>query len=231
MPLELHRHSIGLFRRVEIERSIHSVTQFIPWPVTALGRGVQSHQWTLRCHRSPGGSSVPAAIRPWSQLRARRASRTSCLPRSQPISFLTVPVVSKSDASAVLAGLWLWHDALDESHAISQSLHTSTGSFWHAIMHRREGDFSNSKYWYARCRNHPALAEIASRAKPLLATLTDRALVSRSGAGGWDADAFVDWVEEVSNGSDSSSGELAIKLQQLEWHALFEHCTREAAGR
>jgi hypothetical protein len=60
---------------------------------------------------------------------------------------------------SVLSALWLWHDYLDESHIISQKIDTPTGSFWHAIMHRREGDFSNSKYWYARCADHPALGD------------------------------------------------------------------------
>ena len=50
----------------------------------------------------------------------------------------------------MLAGLWLWHDALEESHAIAQAIITSSGSLWHAILHRREGDYSNAKYWYER---------------------------------------------------------------------------------
>src|SRR4051794_38514633 len=79
---------------------------------------------------------------------------------------LTVPVPgSRDDAAAALAGLWLWHDFLDESHTISQGIQSDTGSFWHAIMHRREGDFSNSKYWYARCENHPALPTLARAAE------------------------------------------------------------------
>ncbi|MEM6561275.1 MAG: hypothetical protein AAF656_06725, partial [Planctomycetota bacterium] len=41
-------------------------------------------------------------------------------------------------ASAALAGLWLWHDFLDESHTISQGIDNQTGAFWHMIMHRRE---------------------------------------------------------------------------------------------
>src|SRR4051794_32254466 len=49
-------------------------------------------------------------------------------------------------AELLVAGLWLWHDWLDESHRISQRVETADGSYWHAIMHRREGDFSNSKY-------------------------------------------------------------------------------------
>ena len=148
-----------------------------------------------------------------------------------PPQLISVPVKSHDAASAMLAGLWLWHDALEESHTISQSLHSPNGSFWHAILHRREGDFWNSKYWYARCRNHPALVDIASRAKPLLATLTDKPLAARLARGGWDTDAFVNWVEEVSAGPGPSDRELAVKLQQVEWQALFDHCAHEATGR
>ena len=60
-------------------------------------------------------------------------------------------------AQAVACSLWLWHDWLDEAHAIAQRLHNETGSFWHAIMHRRQGDFANSKYWLKHCQAHPAL--------------------------------------------------------------------------
>src|SRR4051812_8366636 len=51
-------------------------------------------------------------------------------------------------AGCCVAGIWLLHDYLDESHKISQGIDTTSGSFWHAIMHRREGDFSNAKYWF-----------------------------------------------------------------------------------
>ena len=46
------------------------------------------------------------------------------------------------------AGIWLYVDDLERSHGISQNLHTAEGSYWHGIMHRREGDFSNAKYWF-----------------------------------------------------------------------------------
>src|SRR5277367_1162697 len=55
-----------------------------------------------------------------------------------PDQLLSVPIRRPDNAKAMLAGLWLWHDWLDQSHEISQSLHSATGSFWHAIMHRRE---------------------------------------------------------------------------------------------
>src|SRR5262245_42828676 len=86
---------------------------------------------------------------------------------------------SRSDElKSMLSGLWLYHDWLDESHRISQSIDTPTGSFWHAIMHRREGDFSNSKYWYARCANHPAMAPLAAAAAGVLnAAPADKSLL------------------------------------------------------
>ena len=41
------------------------------------------------------------------------------------------------------AGLWLLHGYLDESHALSQSIHTTSGSYWHGLTHRREPNFAN----------------------------------------------------------------------------------------
>src|SRR5687768_18283310 len=66
-------------------------------------------------------------------------------------------VTRPDEARCVLAGLWLFFDELDRAHRIVQEVTSSSGSFWHAIVHRREGDFSNSKYWYARCADHPVL--------------------------------------------------------------------------
>jgi hypothetical protein len=37
-----------------------------------------------------------------------------------PDQLLTVPVVNPAAAYAMLAGLWLWHDALHECHEIAQ---------------------------------------------------------------------------------------------------------------
>src|SRR4051812_40242009 len=67
----------------------------------------------------------------------------------QPAELIAGSISKMDEAKGLLAGLWLYFDWLDESHRVSQSIDTPTGSFWHAIMHRREGDFSNSKYWYA----------------------------------------------------------------------------------
>ena len=77
-----------------------------------------------------------------------------------PADVVGAPPVDPNMAAACLAGLWLYHDFLDESHTLSQDIHTPTGSFWHAVMHRREGDFDNSKYWWRRVGEHPVFAPL-----------------------------------------------------------------------
>jgi hypothetical protein len=140
------------------------------------------------------------------------------------------PVRSPNDAKAALAGLWLWHDWLDRSHEISQSVATPTGSYWHAIMHRREGDFSNAKYWYARCRRHPVLEVIPVMAKPALGGVAETAPLHQMTDGAWDADAFVDVVEAVHRKPDDPLYNAAVKLQRLEWQALFAYSAKQAVG-
>src|SRR5438046_1346534 len=51
------------------------------------------------------------------------------LSKVRPDQLLETPISRQSEAEAMLAGLWLWHDALEESHTISQSIETETGSF------------------------------------------------------------------------------------------------------
>ena len=147
-----------------------------------------------------------------------------------PQELLLAPPKSEPDARAMLAGLWLWHDGLHESHEISQKLTSSTGSFWHAIMHRREGDFSNAKYWYARCRHHPVLAEIPVHAESSVQLLRGLREVERVTRSGWDADAYVDLVEQVHANPADPRHAAAVRLQQIEWRCLFAHCVAAATG-
>jgi hypothetical protein len=148
-----------------------------------------------------------------------------------PDQLLTVPITSDSHAYAMLAGLWLWHDWLDSSHTISQSLQTTTGSFWHAIMHRREGDFSNAKYWYARCTNHPVLQTMAPFVNDILHPLPADKSFLRLTQSGWNPNAFVDLCEQLHNRPTDPRYPVAVVLQKLEWRLLFDHCTRAASGQ
>jgi hypothetical protein len=142
---------------------------------------------------------------------------------------LAVPARRPEDAQAMLAGLWLWHDWLDESHVISQAQETPTGSFWHAIMHRREGDFSNSKYWYRRVGSHGVFDIIAANVGAIINPLPADKSLLRLVRDGWSPDALVDLAEEMDRKADGRM-DAFVAVQRLEWRMLFEHCTRQAAN-
>lgn len=117
----------------------------------------------------------------------------------------TVEAAAKSPAlaqrPALVAGLWLYIDELDRSHHVSQGIHDPTGSYWHGVMHRREGDFSNSRYWFDRVGQHPAMQSIGSD---------------------YDAYEFIDQVERAFR-HDEHAPQL-VDLQRREWAGLFAWC-------
>lgn len=68
---------------------------------------------------------------------------------------LTPVITGLSAPPLVLAGLHLWNDDIDRCHRIAQAHEAAEGNYWHAILHRREPDYSNAKYWYRRVGKHP----------------------------------------------------------------------------
>jgi hypothetical protein len=122
----------------------------------------------------------------------------------------------------MLAGLWLWQDYLDESHEICQAIETTSGSWWHAILHRREGDFGNAKYWYMKVGNHPARAAVANNAAVLLREAPPDKLLLRLATSPFDGSALVDLVQKVHTDPKHPLYRTAVALQQLEFRTLFE---------
>ena len=133
-------------------------------------------------------------------------------------------------AACCVSGVWLLYDCLDESHRISQDIETASGSFWHAIMHRREGDFWNAKYWFRRVGRHPVFEAIGRRVAELAAERGQEQIAKKLiASGAWDPFGFVDLCEAAVSGQ-SEAAELCLDIQQAEWEALFDHCYRAAAG-
>jgi hypothetical protein len=126
-------------------------------------------------------------------------------------------------AAACLAGLWLGHGFFDESHAISQDLDTLEGSFWHGILHRREPDYSNAKYWFRRVPAHPIFTELHAQAVSLGGTQFRTALVKPKT---WDPAAFVDLCELAAR--DEALQSLCGEIQRCEWNLLFQYCHEQA---
>jgi hypothetical protein len=124
------------------------------------------------------------------------------------------PQAAPDTAAACRAGLWLAFDFLDESHEISQEIHTVEGSYWHGILHRREPDAANAAYWFRRVGEHPIFETLAREAANLgLRLRSDR----------WDPFDFIDLCEE-HRGKDTEEEMRLRRLQQREWKLLFDWC-------
>ncbi len=133
-------------------------------------------------------------------------------------------------ASCCLAGLWLWFDYLTESHQISQRISSPSGSYWHGIMHRREPDYPNAKYWFDRVGEHPIFTPLANEATQM--TCDSGALdvgEILSDDASWDSYCFVDLCRQHA-GTSSDAEMLCRRIARLEWQLLFDYCYRNATG-
>ena len=121
------------------------------------------------------------------------------------------------------AAALLWHDRLDESHTVSQGVDSADGNFLHGIMHRREPDYPNAKYWFRRVGDHPCFPALASDATEYLDAAGDEALAKRLAPGGhWDPFAFVDAVEAAVRYGNPSEIGLLQHVQRIEFETLAQ---------
>lgn len=118
------------------------------------------------------------------------------------------------------AGLFLWNDDLARAHPLIQDLPDPTASFWHAILHRREGDFSNAKYWWHQTGTHAAFEEICD---VVLHRAPDFPFIDELRASGkWEAAIFSDFCQKaVQNSAWKTECET---VQRLEMKILLEWC-------
>jgi len=126
-------------------------------------------------------------------------------PRSGPtaeIRLLAEQVTSSlSGFPSLRAGIWLYVDDLDRSHSISQNLSSAEGALWHAVMHRREGDFWNSKYWLRQAGDLSVLEAVYG-----------------------DPFEFVDCVQKDHQNNPAQ----LVDFQRKEWAALYQSCYTNA---
>lgn len=146
--------------------------------------------------------------------------RTGCLSSAE-VEAGVGDIFEGQRAALVTSAILLWHDHLDASHDISQSIKSADGSFLHGILHRREPDYSNAKYWFNRTGDHPSFPQIARRA-------------AAKGADGlipvdsWDSFAMVDAVAKVAQNPGTKNYKLLQIVQQIELEVLVEQFCGQA---
>jgi len=128
----------------------------------------------------------------------------------------------------VRAGLLLWNDALEDSHAVAQGIEDADGAYWHGIMHRREGDLDNAGYWFRRVGSHPAFPAVQAQAVEIaraagLGGNAWAAELARSlEPGPWDPHRFI----ALCGGTRNSAGPHPVleRIQVAEFECLLQHC-------
>ncbi|XID93225.1 hypothetical protein ACF3MZ_01410 [Paenibacillaceae bacterium WGS1546] len=140
-------------------------------------------------------------------------------------------------AAAYKAALHLWNDSLAAAHDLVEHLATSTGAAIHGIMHRREGDYDNAKYWFRRADEHPAYHGLQARAAAYLRESgsvggpVQEALSKIATQGSWNPYLFVNAVaiQEARLGEEQAAERLEY-VQQLELEAFMRYLEGRIAG-
>jgi hypothetical protein len=152
--------------------------------------------------------------------------------------------VGPDDWADFKTAVWLRFGFLDEAHQICQSREgRPSADLAHAIVHRRDGDFSNSKYWFDRVSSteegRRSIDELRSAVddlarSPLANDAVFAAAWSASNAAiraivgaRFDPKAFVDVCARAAKSSPETvrAGRL---IQHLEWSLLFERSRKES---
>ncbi len=109
------------------------------------------------------------------------------------------PAKDQSALALFRGGLWFAVDELDAAHSIFQDDHSPEGSYWHGMLHRREGDFPNAKYWLQRAGRIPALKAVPE----------------------FDPVRFVSLCEKASRLSPKEDSVELLEMQRMEWELLL----------
>jgi hypothetical protein len=205
------------------------------WLIHAAEHQLRLERMGLAGDEGPGeiNNHFPR-LRPDEPGREHRWLR-DCLERLD-LNALLPQIRSADDVTALRAGLLQMNDFLDASHQHSQGIEgagrNSAGDYWHAVMHRREPDYANAKYWFRRVGSHPTFPELASRAATLLNAFPVIAPHWRGRllSGGWDPFAFVDLCQSCPQSEADDLSHFARRLQWIEMQLLLEQTRRDAIG-
>jgi hypothetical protein len=182
--------------------------------------GTDLHEVTRRLLARTGVPPLVAAGRP--VYDAELASLLTHLMRSgSPDVLLTYNTA---------AALHLLNDDLDAAHRLVQAHEEDgTANYLHQIVHRREGDWSNTRYWVARTGRHPFHEEMLGVAK---------ASAAETGGGtlGQTLERWSRWepgrMVELCEGAAANPGPMADQVARLSWaetRGLLGWCVRHGA--
>ncbi|MCL6593998.1 MAG: hypothetical protein K6T31_08490 [Alicyclobacillus sp.] len=115
------------------------------------------------------------------------------------------------------AGLLLWNDDVARAHVHAQALTDATGSYWHALVHRREGDYENARYWFRNVGTHPVYASVYRQASRLWAPCQTW--------GTWQPERFIEAVAHAVTVGEQThpEAESLRRIQVVEFSFLLRY--------
>lgn len=119
-----------------------------------------------------------------------------------------------------LAVLWLIAGDIEASHRISQTMPDEVGSFLHGVMHRREGDFGNAKYWMAKLpgRIGADLGQTDDDGSDGFESMIRRIVAAAPVYG--SPRQFVDTVAATLSGGGAHDAAAVVAAQHIEWESV-----------
>jgi hypothetical protein len=122
----------------------------------------------------------------------------------------------------VRGGLFYAADALDDAHRIFQEGPGDLASYWHGMVHRREGDFDNARYWFSRAGQLPIFDRMHGAAANLSSNMAKQS--------SWDAYLLTGMCEQAKFGDRDAIPE-CVRLQRVEFDAMLDYCWRQSRLR
>lgn len=136
----------------------------------------------------------------------------------------------RSDHLVRSGALWLY-GFLEEAHRLTQQNFTSEGAYWHALVHRSEGDFSNALYWLHRVGVHPIHSQLRAGVQEAIAmegqSLDGYQILMESPQ--WKPDRLLELCK-LSVQGELTQPEILRGVIQMEYNLLMKYVLTQACS-